>query len=124
LGSLMVLPRWSVGAAGNIPGGAVGGARFAERCLGEGRVPSPDYLGRGKVPVAGVWGIGVGRRLVGRRRAGRRRAGVRGLSVGGLGVGGLGVGVEWVSSRHLGLSWAMALHVTKSGGCRCVSALS
>jgi hypothetical protein len=42
--------------------------------LGEGRVPSRDYVGRGKVPVAGERGVGVGRRLVGRRRAGRRRA--------------------------------------------------
>jgi hypothetical protein len=42
--------------------------------------------------------------------------GVGGLGVGGLGVGGLGVGVEWVSSRHHGLSRAMALYVTKSVG--------
>jgi hypothetical protein len=44
--------------------------------------------------------------------------GFRGLgvcdSVGGLGIGGLGVGVERVSSRHRGLSRAMALHVAKS----------
>jgi hypothetical protein len=45
--------------------------------LGEGRVPSRDYVGREKVPVAGERGVGVGRRLVGRRRAGRRRAGRR-----------------------------------------------
>jgi hypothetical protein len=38
------------------------------------------------------------------------------LGVGGLGVGGLGVGVELVSSRHRGLSRAMALQVTKSAG--------
>ena len=50
----------------------------------------------------GVRGLGVG------------GLGVGGLGVGGLGVGGLGVGVEWVSSRHRGLSRAMALHVVKS----------
>ena len=46
--------RWSVGAvgAGSVPGGAVGGARFSVLRLGEGRVPSRDYVGRGKVPVA------------------------------------------------------------------------
>ena len=41
------------------------------------------------------------------------------MGVGGLGVGGLGdrgLGVEWVSSRHRGLSRAMALHVAKSVG--------
>jgi hypothetical protein len=32
----------------------------------------------------------------------------------GLDVEGLGVSVEWVSSRHRGLSRAMALHVAKS----------
>jgi hypothetical protein len=37
-------------------------------------------------------------------------------SVGRLGVEGLGVGVEWVSSRHHGLSRAMALHVSMSVG--------
>jgi hypothetical protein len=47
--------------------------------------------------------------------------GVWRLSVGGLGVGWLGVrvlGVEvgWVSSRHRGLSRAMALHVSKVCG--------
>ena len=69
----MVLLRWSVGAvrAGSVPGGA----RFGVLRLGEGRVPSRDYVGRGKVPVAGERCVGVGRRLVGRRRAGRRRAG-------------------------------------------------
>jgi hypothetical protein len=40
--------------------------------LVEGCVPSRGYVGRGKVPVAGERGVGVGRRLVGRRRAGRR----------------------------------------------------
>jgi hypothetical protein len=45
--------------------------------LGEGRVPSRDNVGRGKVPVAGEKGVGVGRRLVGRRKTGRRRAGRR-----------------------------------------------
>ena len=72
----MVLLRWGVGAvgAGSVPGGAVCGARFGELCLGEGRVPSRDYVGRGKVPVE-ERGVGVGRRLVGRRRAGGRRAG-------------------------------------------------
>jgi hypothetical protein len=44
------------------------------------------------------------------------------LGVGGLSEGLASVGwpsegfVEWVSSRHLGLSRAMALHVTKSVG--------
>jgi hypothetical protein len=47
----------------------------------------------------GVEGLGVGR-----------------LGVGGLGVGGLGVGVGWVSSRHRGLSRALALHFAKSVG--------
>ena len=72
----MVLLRWSVGAvgAGSVPGGAVGGARFGELCLGEGRVPSRDYVGRGKVPVAGERGVGVGRRVARRRWARRRRA--------------------------------------------------
>ena len=45
--------------------------------MGEGRVPSRDYVGRGKVPVAGERGVGVGSKLVGHRRAGRRRAGRR-----------------------------------------------
>jgi hypothetical protein len=65
----MVLLRWSVGAvgAGGVPGGAIGGARFGVLRLGEGRVPSRDYVGRVKVPVAGERGAGVGRRLVGRR---------------------------------------------------------
>jgi hypothetical protein len=40
--------------------------------------------------------------------------GVGELGVGEMGVGGLGVSVEWVSSRHRGLSRAMALHVSKS----------
>ena len=73
----MVLLRWSVGAVGasSVPGGAVGGERFGVLRFGEGRVPSRDYVGRGKVPVAGEKGVRVGRRLVGRRRAGRRRAG-------------------------------------------------
>jgi hypothetical protein len=72
-----VLLRWGVGTvgAGSVPGGAVGGTRFGIMRLGEGRVPSRDYVGRGKVPVTGERGAGVGRRLVGRRRAGRRRAG-------------------------------------------------
>ena len=75
----MVLLRWSVGAvgAGSVPVGALGGARFGVLRVGEGRVPSRGYVGRGKVPVAGQRGVGVGRRLVGRRRAGRRRAGRR-----------------------------------------------
>ena len=47
------------------------GARFGVLRLDEGRVPSRDYVGRGKVPVAGKRGVEVGRRLVGRRRAGR-----------------------------------------------------
>jgi hypothetical protein len=50
----MVLLRWSVGAvgAGNVPSGAAGGAPFGVLRLGKGRVPSRDYVGRGKVPVA------------------------------------------------------------------------
>jgi hypothetical protein len=114
----IVLLKWSIGAvsAGSVPGGAVGGARFGVLRLGEGRVPSRDYVGRGKAPVAGEASVGVGRGLVGRRGLGVERLGVRGLGVGGLGVGGLGVCVEWVSSRHRGLSRAMALHVAKSLG--------
>ena len=75
--------RWSVGA-GSVPGGAlggVGGARFGVLRVGESCVPSRGRVGRGKVPVAGQRGVGVGRRLVGRRRAGRRRVG-RGRGVG------------------------------------------
>jgi hypothetical protein len=72
----MVLLRWGVGAvcAGSVPGGMVGGARFVVLRLGEGRVPSRDYVGRGKVPVARERGVGVSRRLAGCRRARRRRA--------------------------------------------------
>ena len=75
----MALLRWSVGAvgAGSVPGCAVGGARFGVLRLGEGRVPSRNYVGRRKVSVAGKRGVGVGRRLVGRRRAGRRMVGCR-----------------------------------------------
>ena len=75
----IILLRWGVGAviAGRVPGGAAGGARFGVLRLGEGRVPSREYVGKGKVPVAGERGVGVGRRLVGRRRAGRWRAGRR-----------------------------------------------
>ena len=49
---MIVLLRWSVGAvgAGSVTGGAVGGARFGELCLGEGRVPSRDYVGRERFP--------------------------------------------------------------------------
>jgi hypothetical protein len=73
----IVLLRWSAGAvgAGSAPGGAAGGALFGALRLSEGRVPSRDYAGRSKVPVAGERGVGVRRRLVGRRREGRRRAG-------------------------------------------------
>jgi hypothetical protein len=44
----MVLLRWGVGAVGvgSVPGGAVGGALFGILHLGEGRVPSREYLGR------------------------------------------------------------------------------
>jgi hypothetical protein len=72
----IMLLRWSVCAvgAGNVPGGAFGGACFGALHLGEGRVPNRDYAGRGKAPVAEKSGVGVGRRLVGRRRAERRRA--------------------------------------------------
>ena len=54
----MVLLRWIVGAvgAGSVPGGAVGGGRFGILRSGEGRVPSRDNVGRGKVPVAGEGG--------------------------------------------------------------------
>jgi hypothetical protein len=71
----MVNLRWGVGAVGAVcvPGGAADGARFGVLRLGEGRVPSRDYVGRVKVPVAGVSGVGGDRRLVGCRRAGRRR---------------------------------------------------
>jgi hypothetical protein len=109
----MVLLRRSVGAVGvgSVPGGAAGGARLSVLRLCEGRVPSRDYVGRDKVPVARERGVGVGKRLVGRRRAGRRRAGRRGA-----GRRRLGVGVEWTRSHHRGLSRAMALQVTKSVG--------
>ena len=62
----IVLLRWGAGviSAGMVPGGAAGGARFGVWRLGEGRVPSRDYVGRGKVPVAGERGVGVGRMLV------------------------------------------------------------
>jgi hypothetical protein len=48
----MVLLRWRDGAvgAGSVPGGAVGGARFGVLRLGEGRVPSRDYVGRARFP--------------------------------------------------------------------------
>ena len=51
----MVLLRWIAGAvgAGSVPVGAVGGARFGVLRLGEGRVPSRNYVDRDKVPVAG-----------------------------------------------------------------------
>jgi hypothetical protein len=57
----MVLLRWVVGLVGpgSSPGGSVGGARFGVLRLGEGRVPSRDYVGRGKVLVAGEKGAGV-----------------------------------------------------------------
>jgi hypothetical protein len=60
--------RWSVFAegAGCVPSGAAGGARFGVLRLGEGYVPSRNYLGRGKISIAGERGVG-------------------GLSVGGLG---------------------------------------
>jgi len=66
----MVLLRWCVGAvgAGSVPGGAVGGARFDVFRLDEGRVPSRDYIDRGKIPVAGergeftiIWAIELGK---------------------------------------------------------------
>ena len=53
--------------AGSVPGGAVGGERFSVLRLSKRRVPSRDYVGRGKAPVAGERGAGGGRRLVGRR---------------------------------------------------------
>ena len=39
-------------------GGTIGGARFGALRLGEGRMPSRDCVGRGKVPVAGERGVG------------------------------------------------------------------
>jgi hypothetical protein len=62
----MVLLRWSAGvvSAGMVPGGAADDARFGMWRLDEGRVPSRDYVGRGKVPVAGERGVEVGRGLV------------------------------------------------------------
>jgi hypothetical protein len=76
----IVLLRLGAGAvcAGSVSGGEAGSARFGVLLLGEGRVPSRDYVGRGKVFIAGERGVGVGRRLVGRRSAGRRRAWRRG----------------------------------------------
>ena len=46
----MVLLRWSVGAvgAGSAPGGAVGGARFGELCLGEGACTKSGLCRQGK----------------------------------------------------------------------------
>jgi hypothetical protein len=63
----MVLLKWGVGAVGvgSVPGGAAGGTRFGVLRVCEGRVPSRDYVGRGKVHVAGKRGVEVGRRLVG-----------------------------------------------------------
>jgi hypothetical protein len=48
----MVLLRWGVGAvdAGNVTGGAVGGARFGVLRSCEGRVPIRDYVGRASIP--------------------------------------------------------------------------
>jgi hypothetical protein len=55
----MVLLVWGALAvgAGSAPGGTVGGARFGFLCLVEGRVPSRDYVGRGKVTVASKRGV-------------------------------------------------------------------
>ena len=66
----MMLLTWKVSAvgAGSVPGGAVGGARFGVLRLGEGSVPSRDYVGRGKVPVAGERGVGLFERLLCRLR--------------------------------------------------------
>jgi hypothetical protein len=72
----IVLLRWGVGA-GSVPGVTVGGARFGVLRLGEGRVPSRDYVGKREVPVAGKRDVEVSRRVVGRRGAGRREAGRR-----------------------------------------------
>jgi hypothetical protein len=68
----MLLLRRGVGAAGagSVPGGAVGGARFGVLRLGEGRVPSRDYVGRGKVPVAGERGVGLAGSWLGVRGVG------------------------------------------------------
>jgi hypothetical protein len=65
----MVLLKCSIGAvgAGSVLVGAVGGERYGVLRSGEGRVPSREYAGRRKVPVAGKRSTGVGRRLVGRQ---------------------------------------------------------
>jgi hypothetical protein len=44
----IVLLRWGVGAvgAGSVTGGVVSGAHFGVLRLGEGRLPSRDYVGR------------------------------------------------------------------------------
>jgi len=50
----LVLLRWGVGEVGegSARGGAAGGALFGALRLGEGRIPSRDYAGRGRVPLA------------------------------------------------------------------------
>jgi hypothetical protein len=92
---------------GSESGGAVGGLCFGILSVGEGRVAFRGYVGRGeirpKIPVAGGGGVGLAGSWLG---------------VGELGVGGLGERVarirNFVSSRHCGLSRAMALHVARS----------
>jgi hypothetical protein len=49
-------------------------------------------------------------------RLGVGELGVGVLGDGEFGAGGLGVGVKWVSSCHLGMSRAIAFHVSKSVG--------
>jgi hypothetical protein len=54
-----------------------GAPRFGVLRLGEERVPSRDYVFRGKVSVSGERGVGDSRGLVRRQRAGHRKAGHR-----------------------------------------------
>ena len=70
-------------------GSAVGGARFGILRVGEVRVPSRNYIGRGEMlqPGRGAWELVVG-----------------GLGVGGPGVEGSGGAVNEVNSLHCGLS--------------------
>ena len=65
--------RWIAGSvgAGSVPGGSVGDARFGVLRLGEERVQSWYYVGRGNFPLDGEGGVGLGMRLVGRGKAGR-----------------------------------------------------
>jgi hypothetical protein len=61
---LAQLFRWFADAvgAGGVSGGAAGSARFDVLRLDEERVPSRDYVGRGKAPAVGERGVGFGMR--------------------------------------------------------------